>query len=86
MLPFFLAVIGQDRLHQSPNTQDRPLRIVMCKVKIIQPKKVVAQTCEDIVGFPPETNLALHSSHLVLAVSLKYNVIEIHQTVDSASE
>merc|ERR1719273_2263160 len=28
MLPFFLAVIGQDRLHQSPNTQDRPFRIV----------------------------------------------------------
>ena len=67
MLPFLLTVIGQDRLHQSPNTQDRPLRIELNTHK----KWVGRQTCEDIVGFPPETNLALHSSHLVLAVALE---------------
>ena len=40
----------------------------------------MAQTCEDVVGFPPEPNLALHPSHLVLAVALKCNTIEVHLT------
>ena len=35
-------------------------------------EKETTQTCEDIVGFPPQTNLTLHASHSVFAVALKF--------------
>ena len=73
MLSFLLAVVGEYGLHLGPHTQHRA-----CRVEIMELTSkswlVVVQTCEDVVGFPPQANLALHADSLVLAVALPEGV------------
>ena len=85
--PFFWPSLVRTDSTRVQTLRTDPLELckVKFKFKIIQPKKVVTQTCKDVVGFPPEPHLALHSSHLVLAVALKCNTIEVNPTGNGAA-